>query len=49
MELELWGRNNSTDQNPMYTYLAVGNYTVNLTATNSNGTDSKIATINVLP
>jgi len=39
---------NSTEQNPMHTYSAAGNYTVNLTASNENGTDSKLATINVL-
>jgi PKD repeat protein len=38
----------STVQNPMHTYFAIGNYTVNLTATNGNGTYSKLATINVL-
>ena len=36
---------NSTLQNPMHTYGA-GNYTVNLTVSNTNGTDSKLATIN---
>ncbi|MCO5382660.1 PKD domain-containing protein [Methanosarcina sp. Z-7115] len=40
--------NNSTEQNPMYTYYTVGEYTVNLTASNANGTDSKLATITVL-
>ena len=38
---------NSTEQNPMHTYLAVGVYTVNLTVNNANGTDSKLATITV--
>ena len=38
---------NSTEQNPTHTYSAAGNYTVNLTASNANGTDSKLATINV--
>jgi PKD repeat protein len=38
---------NSTDQNPLHTYSDVGNFTVNLTANNVNGTDSKFATINV--
>ena len=37
----------STQQNPTYTYLFAGNYTVNLTVSNSYGTDSKLATINV--
>ena len=40
--------NSSTDQNPMHTYSAAGTYTVNLTTINANGTDSKLATINVL-
>jgi YVTN family beta-propeller protein len=39
---------NSTQQNPIHTYSAAGNYTINLTATNGNGTDSKLATITVL-
>ncbi len=38
---------NSTEQNPTHTYSAAGNYTVNLTTSNGNGTDSKLATINV--
>jgi PKD repeat protein len=38
----------STQQNPVHTYSKAGNYTVNLTATNAYGTDSKLATINVL-
>ena len=38
---------NSTQQNPMHTYLSAGNYTVNLTVNNTNGNDSKLATINV--
>jgi PGF-pre-PGF domain-containing protein len=38
----------STEQNPMHTYTAEGNYTVNLTAANGNGTDSKLATIKVV-
>jgi len=37
----------STDQSPMHTFSAAGIYTVNLTVSNSNGTDSKLATINV--
>ncbi|RXA21923.1 PKD domain-containing protein [Methanosarcina sp. MSH10X1] len=39
---------NSTNQNPEHTFFAAGNYTVNLTATNRNGTDSKLASIMVL-
>ena len=38
----------SIKQNPVHTYSAVGTYTVNLTVSNSNGTDSKLATIKVL-
>jgi len=38
---------NSTEQNPMHTFSVAGNYTVNLTVSNENGTDSKVATINV--
>ncbi len=38
----------STDRNPTHTYAAAGTYTVNLTANNGNGTDSKVAKINVL-
>jgi YVTN family beta-propeller protein len=39
---------NSTEQNPRHTYSTVGNYTVNLKATNENGTTSDLATIAVL-
>jgi 40-residue YVTN family beta-propeller repeat len=35
----------STDKNPVHTYSTTGNYTVNLTASNENGIDSKLATI----
>ncbi|MDD3041086.1 PGF-pre-PGF domain-containing protein [Bacteroides sp.] len=38
---------NSVDRNPTHIYSIAGNYTVNLTVSNTNGTDSKIATINV--
>lgn len=38
---------NSTEQNPMHSYSTAGNYTVNLTVSNTNGTDSRLATINV--
>jgi PKD repeat protein len=34
----------STAQNPMHTYLASGNYTVSLTATNANGSDQVVKT-----
>jgi PKD repeat protein len=37
----------STLQNPTHTYSTAGNYTVNLTVSNENGTDSKLLTINV--
>ena len=37
----------STEQNPVYTYFVAGNYTVNLTVSNENGTDTELATINV--
>ena len=37
----------STEKNPVHTYSTAGIYTVNLTASNENGTDSKTATINV--
>src|SRR5690606_17760968 len=40
--------NYSTEQNPVHTYFAAGNYTVNLTAVNENGTSSMIANITVL-
>lgn len=33
---------NSTDPNPVYTYTAAGNFTVNLTVTNLLGTDTKV-------
>jgi PKD repeat protein len=38
----------STEQNPTHTYFSAGNYTVRLTVSNANGTDSKLATITVL-
>jgi YVTN family beta-propeller protein len=38
----------STDRNPIHEYTTPGNYTVNLTATNLNGTNSTFATISVL-
>lgn len=47
-----WDFNNdgsidSTDTNPVHTYLAQGTYTVNLTVSNANGSSSKPATITV--
>ena len=39
--------NYSNDKNPTHTYSGVGNYTVNLTVSDGNSTDSKLATINV--
>jgi len=38
------GSVDSTEQNPSYTYSTAGTYTVNLTATNSAGSDSEIKT-----
>jgi PKD repeat protein len=38
----------SVEQNPIHTYSAAGTYTVNLTVSNANGTNSKLATITVL-
>jgi C1A family cysteine protease len=38
----------STELNPTHTYLAAGVYTVNETVSNTNGTDSMLATINIL-
>jgi PKD repeat protein len=38
---------NSSEQNPMHTYVDAGNYTVNLTVSNANGVNSKTSTINV--
>jgi PKD repeat protein len=38
---------NSTQQNTTHTYSAAGNYTVNLTVSNANGSSSKNMTINV--
>ncbi len=38
---------NSTEQNPKHTYFTAGNYTVSLTASNENGTNSMLASINV--
>ncbi len=39
------GTVDSTDRNPIYRYISPGNYTVNLTASNEYGTDSKLVTI----
>jgi PKD repeat protein len=39
---------NSTQQSPMHTYSAAGNYKVTLTVGNSNGTDSMTRDINVV-
>lgn len=38
----------STEQNPKHYYIKAGNYTVNLTASNRNGTNSRFARITVL-
>jgi PGF-pre-PGF domain-containing protein/uncharacterized repeat protein (TIGR01451 family) len=37
----------STDRNPIYTYVSAGNFTANLTVSNVNGTDSTESTITV--
>jgi parallel beta-helix repeat protein len=42
------GNTDSTDVNPFHIYAAPGNYTVNLTAVNENGTKSTFANIIVL-
>jgi YVTN family beta-propeller protein len=42
------GQLDSSDINPVYIYANAGTYTVNLTISNENGTDSKTAMINVL-
>jgi len=39
---------NSTQQSPMHTYSVAGNYTVTLTVSNTNGTDSKTRNISVV-
>ena len=39
----------STEQNPTHTYSTAETYTVNLSVSNANGTDSKIATVTVDP
>ena len=39
----------SIEQNPAHTYSTAGNYAINLTVSNANGTASKPATITVLP
>ena len=41
------GVSDSDERNPIHEFTVPGNYTVNLTAINENGTDSKLATINV--
>jgi PKD repeat protein len=41
------GQSESSDKNPAYVYVIPGTYVVNLTVSNGNGTDSKLATINV--
>lgn len=52
--LRSWDFNNdgipeSTEKNPVYTYTDSGNYTVNLTVSDANTSDSKISTILVFP
>ena len=41
-------KKNSTERNPIYKFTTQGTYTVNLTAINENGTDSKSAIIEVI-
>ena len=41
------GSIDSTERNPVHEFTDPGTYTVNLTATNENGTDSKSVTITV--
>ncbi|MGA9187251.1 MAG: PGF-pre-PGF domain-containing protein, partial [Methanosarcina sp.] len=41
-------RSNSTQRSPVHEYADPGIYSVNLTATNENGTDSKLTTITVM-
>ena len=38
------GNVDSTEQNPVYTYNSAGNYTVNLTVANADGSDSEVKT-----
>ncbi|WP_141706473.1 DUF3344 domain-containing protein, partial [Methanosarcina sp. A14] len=38
------GTVDSTEQNPIYTYTSAGNYTVNLTVANADGSDSEVKT-----
>lgn len=40
--------NTSTEENPLHTFVNLGTYTVSLTASNENGTDTETATITVL-
>ena len=40
--------NTSNEQSPIYTYSNAGIYTVNLTVSNANGTNSKLSTISLL-
>ena len=47
MDFENNGVIDSIESNPVHEFTTAGTYTVNLTATNENGTNSKIATINV--
>ena len=42
------GQFDSSDINPVYVYANAGTYTVNLTVSNENRTDSKTAAINAL-
>ncbi len=45
---DLGDGSSSKKQNPTHAYSETGIYTVRLTASNSNGTDSQISTVNVV-
>ena len=47
MNWDFGDESNSGDRNPVHEFTTLGIYTVNLTATNENGTASKLATITV--
>lgn len=47
-DFESDGNLDSADENPVHTYTAPGTYTVNLTASNENGTASKVFVITVM-
>jgi PKD repeat protein len=47
MEMRFGDGTNSIEKNTTNTYSSAGNFTVNLTVSNINGTDSKLSKINV--